>query len=374
MKLSIQSPKLIDIYIAKSFLAKFLQVSAGFALLIFFLNLIDVFDKIRGEGAPFSAIIAMAFLQIPNFLNDVVPSLVLFAALITFFLFSSRSEITIARTSGFSLWQILKPINLSAILLGIFWITIFEPISVEMIKKFNNLENKYIRKEVREFIAPENGIWLKQINVDNPEEEIIIQAKKVYQETIEFDKVTVWFFNKDGQFYKKFNAEKMFLQDKIWLLHKVIVNDGNKLNETIDNFSIPTNLESDFILQKIVNNFQNVKLFTFFELPSLIKDLESAGFNSVKFKVYFNSLLSKPLLFLAMTMISCYFGLNHIRNRNTILLIFIGIIAGLILYIIATIINALGSSGLISIFASTWVIAIIFLAIGTLLIYHKENL
>jgi lipopolysaccharide export LptBFGC system permease protein LptF len=74
-----------------------------------------------------------------------------------------------------------------------------------------------------------------------------------------------------------------------------------------------------------------------------------------------------------MTLIACYFGLNHIRNKNTILMIFIGIIIGLIFYITSSIMNALGSSGLIPIFASTWVIAIICLASGILLIYRKEN-
>jgi len=63
-----------------------------------------------------------------------------------------------------------------------------------------------------------------------------------------------------------------------------------------------------------------------------------------------------------------------VRNRNTIVLIFLGIVVGLIFYITSSIINSLGSSGLIPIFASTWVIAIICLAIGTLLIYNKETL
>jgi len=366
--------KLLNFYIAKIFLVKFFQILFGFSLLIFFINLLDAIEKVKDVEVPFTSVIAMAFLQIPDFLNEVVASLVLIAGIITFFLLSSRSEITILRISGFSLWQVSRPVAISAMLLGVFWVTIFGPISIAMIKKFNALEGKYVRDEIREVVAPRSGIWLKQANSKNPEEEIIIQAEKVYKEDIELDEVTIWFFDKNGHFYKKIDAREMYLKNNFWHLYEVTLNDSTNLNKRIDELKIPTDLKANFVLEKIVNNFENAKLFSIFSLPNLIKDLQSAGFSSIKFKIYLHSLLNKPFLFLAMTLISCYFGINHVRNQNAIFMIFLGISCGLILYVTSSIISALGTSGLIPIFAATWVTTIIFLAIGTLLIYRKENL
>lgn len=366
--------KLINLYIARSFFVKFVQIAACFSLVIFFINLLDTIDKVRGANAPFFTILLMAFLPISNFLNDVAPSLVLIAAIITFYLFSIKSEITIIRMSGFSLWEILRPISVSALLLGVFWVMIFGPVSIAMSKKFNSLEGKYVKNEMREVVAPMNGIWLKQPNIEQPGEELIIQAKKVYKENLELDEVTIWYFNKNGEFYKKVDAAEMLMQENSWLLQEVIINTNSSLNKKVEELVIPTNLKADFVMQKIVNNVQNVNLFSIFELPNLITDLQESGFDSTKFKVHLHSLLSKPLLFLAMSLIACYFGLAHIRNQNTVMMIFIGIIIGLILYITSSIVVALGASGLIPIFASTWVIAIICLAIGTLLIYRKESL
>lgn len=386
--------KIINSYIAKIFLIKFTQICGGFSLLIFFINFLDASDKAQGSDVPFYIIILMAFLQIPDFLNDVISSLLLISAIITFFLLSSKSEITIIRSGGFSLWQVLRPVSLSAFLLGVFWVVVFIPLSIEMLKKFNAIERKYIRGEIREVVAPNHGIWFRQANLDNPNEELIIRARKIYEDKktnslkrksaeleiqdidtkpLEFEGVVIWFFDKDGKFYKKINAERMFMSDSFWLAKEVVLNDDENLNKKVAEVLIPTELQKDFVRQKVVNNFQNVKLFSPYQLPSLIKDLESAGFSSTKFKVYFHSLLSKPLLFLAMTLISCYFGLNHIRYRNTILMIFLGIITGLIFYVISGIVNAFGSSGLISVFASTWMITIVCLAFGILMIYRKEN-
>lgn len=366
--------KRINRYIATNFILKFGQILFGFSLLIFFINFMDALDKVQGSDTPFYATLLMAFMQIPDFINDVVPSLILMSAIATFFLLSSRSEITIIRASGFSLWHILKPMASCALLIGIFWVTLFGEISVQMSKKFNALEAEYVMHEKREAVIPKNGIWIKQANLQNSGEELIIKAEKIYKNNIELYRPTIWFFNKDGEFYQKIDAKRMFLKGGFWLIENAVLNDKNNLNKKLGKYSIKTNLDPDFVIQKIVNNFQNVKLFSIFELPTLIKDLQSAGFNSTKFKVYLQSLLSKPLLFVAMVFIACFFGLNHARNQTTVLMIFLGVTTGLVLYIISTIISALGSSGLIPIFASTWVIAIICLAIGILLIYKKENM
>lgn len=361
-------------YIAKKFIIIFLQIIAGFSALIFFINLLDALDKIKETDAPFYGAMAMAFLQIPDFLNDIVPSLVLISSIFTFFLLASSSEITIMRSSGLSLWSVSKPILISSFLLGVFWVVIFGPISIQMTKLFNQLEGKYVKNEMREVVAPKNGIWIKQDNIEYPGEELIIQARKVYQENLELDDVTIWFFDANNNFYKKINAKQMIMYENYWLLNNVIINEPDKLNKKIDSISIPTNLKANFVMQKIVNNFQNVKLFSIFVLPRLITDLRSAGFDSTKFKLYFHSLINKPLLFVAMSLIASFFGMNHIRNNNSFIMIFIGIIIGLALYVISTILGALGSSGAISIFASTWVITIICLAIGILLTYEKENI
>jgi len=364
---------LINFYIAKNFLSRFLQVIIGFSLLIFFINFIDILE--RAKDAPLYISIALAALQIPDFLNDISPSMVLISAIIGFFSLSSKSEISIIRMSGFSLWQVLQPIAVSAFLLGIFWVTIFDFAAVQAMKSFNHLEAQYVKNEVRDVVEPAEGIWVKQANLEKEGEEIIIRAQKAYRENDELGKVNVWFFDKNDAFYRKIDADSAMLDDQNWILRNNILNEDDIiLNKKIEEIVIPTDLTSDFVMNKIVNNFQNVKLFSFFELPNLISELSAAGFASTKFKVYFHSLLSRPLIFAAMTLIACFFGLNHIRNQNTVMMLFLGILIGLGLYITSSIVNALGSSGLIPVFASTWIIVIICLAIGTLLIYKKEHI
>ena len=75
-----------------------------------------------------------------------------------------------------------------------------------------------------------------------------------------------------------------------------------------------------------------------------------------------------------MVLISAYFGINHIRNRQVILKIFAGILFGLFVYIIDNIAKSFGSANLISVFSATWLINLIFISLGILLLYRKEKL
>ena len=253
--------KKINYYLAKNFLTRFLQVSCGFSLIIFFINFMETMKKMSESESPLYISFLLAFLQIPDFLNDVVSSLVLVASIVTFFTLSSRSEITIIRISGFSLWQIVRPVALSAMVLGIFWVTALDLLSIKMGRQFHSLESKYVRKELREVTLPQGGVWLKQNNLEKTGEELVILTKKIYQEDLEFDDVTIWFFSKEGEFYKKIDTKKMFLKKGFWLLGESVINDEKSLNKNLNTISIPTDLEADFVIQKVVNNFQSVKIF-----------------------------------------------------------------------------------------------------------------
>ena len=59
--------KSINLYLAKSFLIKFAQITLGFSMLIFLINFIDSLEKVKASEGPTYIAALMAFLQIPDF-------------------------------------------------------------------------------------------------------------------------------------------------------------------------------------------------------------------------------------------------------------------------------------------------------------------
>jgi lipopolysaccharide export system permease protein len=368
-------PMIINFYLIKGFLKKFFHVFASISLLIFVINLFDVMNKVKdAQNITTIQMILMAFLQVPAFISDISIFIIMLGAMMTLSGLSAKSEITVMRSAGLSIWKIISPIIVTSFILGLISILIFSPLTISADKKYSAMSRELIKKEQKDSFSPKNGIWLKQANMDKKGQEIKIRANKIYRNNLQLEGVTVWFFDEKNKYYRKIDAKNMFLVDDKWQLKSAIINDGENLNTVAKEFEISTNLEPEFIVQKIINNFENVKLFSIVSLPKLINNLESSGFSSRKFKVYFHTLLNQPLLFICMVLIAAYFSINSIRNRNNIVYILAGIIFGLITYISLNIINALGSSGIIPLFMATWLVTILFLAVSTLLVFRKESL
>lgn len=364
--------KKVNLYIGKIFLKNFLKITAAIALVTFFIDIFDAYRQIRGNDDSLLKALEISLLQIPDFINNIAIILILMAAIITISSLSLRSEITIIRSSGFSLWQIIRPIVVISFLLGVVWITIFTSLLTHSAAKFNILEQKYINHEDQESIMSVAGIWLKQDDINHPGNKIIITAKKLYKRDLEFKNITLWFVNEKQEFYQRIDADEAFLKADSWLIKSALLNDDTHINQKVTDLVIPTNLVHNLVINKIINNFENEKLFSLYQLPGLIKDLRLAGFTTAKFEVYYHNLLSKPLLFMAMSLIACYFGLTPVRSKNAILMAFLGAAFGLLIYVTLSIISSLSVSGLIPIFAATWLVAIFLTAVGVLIIYEKE--
>lgn len=387
--------KSIYIYIAKKFIKQFIQIISAFALLIFIINFIEIFNRNSSSYSNFYSQIKLSVLSIPQLLNEISTSIILISAIICYFNLALKNEITIIRISGLSIWHISQPIALSAFGLGIFWILIFQPISTISTNKIQKIEAEIIKKNPEIYNSQnQKGIWLRQENLVYKGQEIIINSHSADKNDLTFFNNTIWFFDEHGVFYKKINSKIMTLKKNQFILDGTITNSIlpqlnyekkqqnfkqltkerlNFINQKNQQIIIPSNIDENFIRKKIINNLENASSFTIFQLPNLIKDMENSGLNSQKFKVRLNYLITLPIMFLAMSLIACFFGINHVRNHQAVIIIFLGIIAGVALYIISTIITSFGSSGLISVFASTWMPSFICIAIAILLIYNKEK-
>ena len=391
--------KSINIYLAKNFIKRFLQLTCAFSLLIFFISFIEIFNRTNQNKVTFIIKLAMSMCSVPQLINEISSSLILISAIICYFNLSMRSEITIIRNSGLSLWHIATPISISALFIGIFWIVIFQPLSIKSSKLLENFENinfgehKATQDGKKIKINSQKPIWLRQENLENEGEEIIIGAEGLDQDNLKFYNVSLWFFNKEGLFYKRVDSEEMALLNENLILKNNIINqeslilnneefqknfnllskESNKnLNQQLPKLVVKTKLSAEFILKKIFINTQNINNFNVFEIPKLIEEMENSGLNSQKYRVRLHYLCNLWLMFVAMTLIACYFGINHARNHKSLAMIFVGIIVGVAFYIASSIFNSIGSSGLISVFASTWMVSLICIATGILLIYHKE--
>lgn len=376
-------------YLVKKFLIKFSQIFSAFLLLGFVINLTESTKKYQDLSLNFLDFLFLSMLKTPKFVDDISLPIILLATMALFINLSARSEITAMRNIGLSFFGILKPIIITSIIISIAWITLFYSLVVKSNNLLNTTELRILNRKddngVKDSNFKDKAIWLKQSNQEFENGEIIIRISKIANNLVDndaingsniynFSQLSLWFFDNNATFYKKIDAKFAKFDNNSWHLNNIVINDSNLINKQFDKITINSNLTIDFIDKTIKNSLQEVSFFDLFTLPKIIKQIENSGFSSLKFKAKYHHLLTRPLLFVAMVIMAMFFAGNHYRSPRNAIKIFCGILSGLCFYIIDILFLSLSSFKIVSIFAGTWVVAVICFTMAILLTFYKEKI
>ena len=75
-----------------------------------------------------------------------LPFAILFGTMLAFWRLTRNNELVIARAAGVSVWQFLTPAVLVALLVGIFAVTVFDPVASFTQAAYEKLESRVLRQ------------------------------------------------------------------------------------------------------------------------------------------------------------------------------------------------------------------------------------
>ena len=120
---------IINRYLAKEFLHVVLNMSFAFFCLGFILNLFEEINFFKDFDVGFSVPIVMTSLFVPGLLYKMFPFVILFSGIWFFRKIKKTDEIVALKISGISNFSIIIIHSFIVILLGIFFITLVNPIT-----------------------------------------------------------------------------------------------------------------------------------------------------------------------------------------------------------------------------------------------------
>jgi lipopolysaccharide export system permease protein len=98
-----------------------------------------------------------------------------------------------------------------------------------------------------------------------------------------------------------------------------------------------------------------------------------AGLDSTRYKQQYQTLIARPLLFVAMVLIAASVSLRFFRFGGVARMVLAGVTAGFVLYISTKLIEDLGAAGILSTTAAAWLPSIIGGLLGTLALLYQED-
>jgi lipopolysaccharide export system permease protein len=365
----VQLARTLSTYIARQFFIWFCGV---FGTMVSVTFLLDYIELIRRGGvkaqATWSTLLEMAALKLPHTAQDVMPFAVLFGTMLAFWRLTRSNELVVARAAGVSAWGFLTPAVLVALLVGVFAVTVFNPIASSMEATYERLDARILRQGGGDPLSLSNaGLWLRQSDAEGGR--VIIHGDKLASQELVLANVTVFFLNQQTDFTSRVEAKSARLEDGAW-----VIEDGQRFRtgespEPMAELRLPTSLTST----KIEESLASPDTMSFWELPGFIALLEQSGFTAQRHRLHFNVLLARPFLFCAMVLVAATFSLRMQRRGGAGMLIVSGVLAGFLLYFLSDIVFALGLSAKIPVLLAAWTPTGISMIFGSSMLLHLED-
>lgn len=363
----------LSLYVARRFLATFFATFAAVFVLVVLVDLVELLRRSADHGVGFRDLLVMALLHAPAVTITAAPFTVLLAAMAAFARMARSSELVVTRAAGVSVWRLLTPAVIAAVLLGAASFAVYNPVASAMSARFEALENRHFERSSSRLMVSAEGLWLRQRNAEG---QTVIHARGASATVERLWQVTVFRFDAADRLGARLDARAAMLEEGFWLLSGVRewrFEAGSAATtataELIDEVRLPT----DLTRSRIVESFADPQTISFWQLPGFIEMLTRSGFSADRHKLHWQSLLSAPVVFAAMVLIGAAFSMRHARFGGLGAMALGCVITGFAFYVLSDVAKALGASGSVPVALAAWAppASAVLLSLGLLL--HLED-
>lgn len=356
--------------LARYFLRRYLTTAMWFLLgvsaIIFLADFAETSRRLSGlVGYSIFGALGMTALRTPQILQQTIPTLSLFIGMTVLIGLNRRYELVVTRAAGISVWQFAMPFVVGSLMLGLFTIFVINPVGAWGQRQSISLETNW-RQASNKAKASKFLPWIRQISGDD---DTIIGGKSYRDNGTELIDVVVFHFDKKGAVTLRQDAKTAKLESGYWQLNDVLENRPGEIPTRLATAQVRTNLRPQYIQESLTQP----ETVAFFDLSRKIEIGKSFGISTKALETQYHSLLSLPLLLVAMTLIAATVSLKFSRFAQSRSMILGGIVSGFVLYVVSVLVKAFGSSGAIPPFVAVWIPVVVATALGATILLHQED-
>src|SRR6201747_3300975 len=151
-------------YFAGRFVISAVGVFASIFVLLVLVEYIEMVRKTSGLISVSAITVAETSLfRVPQLLEKMMPFCILIGAMTCYLALSRRLELVVARAAGVSAWQFIAPAPASAIVLGVFATTVYNPMSPNLREISKRMEAELFGSAPGGGLQDAAGFWINQV-------------------------------------------------------------------------------------------------------------------------------------------------------------------------------------------------------------------
>ncbi|MCB1514423.1 MAG: LPS export ABC transporter permease LptG [Hyphomicrobiaceae bacterium] len=360
-------PSILARYIGRTFLVAIVATFSICALLVFMIDMIELL-RLSGKygNVPLLTLLGLAALRLPTYTEFLLSFTVLVGAIAALMHLSRRSELTIMRASGMSVWQFLRPGMAVAFGLGLFSMTLYNPLAAASRTQAELAYAEVFGRDSNLLDTGTSGTWLRQNGADG---QSVMNAGAASERGLSLKAVTAIVFDDKGIFKERVDARSARLMNGYWRLEETLVARPGEPAQRYDTYLLSTYLTPERATEALSSAYAT----SFWDLPNLIEDAEKASLQTNTFRIQYELLLARPLLCVAMVLLAATVSLKSFRSGGIQTMVVAGMIGGFGFFLLAEISRQLGLAGLAPAWAAAWLPVSLAMFLSLTVLMHQED-
>ena len=351
-------------YIARRFMFNALLVLTVICGIVFAVECIENLRRASNADKAADIVFVLSFLRLPWLVEQILPFAMMIAAMMTFLTLGRSHELTVARSTGMSVWQFTAPVLLLSLVIGLFSTLVLNPLAAGLLAHHGEVYNDVFRGGT----GAEENRWIRQGGGADGGSSVLY-ARGSHELGKRLTGVTAFVYGPDGGFLRRIEAESAKLGNGVWDLTKV----WTYLPEQKPVFSETGYLATNLSAEQVGESLADPEFVSFWALSGQIELTERSGLNANGFRMKYQSLLARPLLYVAMAVIAASVSLRLFRFGNVGRMILGGIAAGFLLYVGTKVTGDMGAAGVIGAKVAAWAPPLVAFFMGTTVLLFQED-
>ena len=357
--------KLLNTYILKTFLSKFILIMMAFVVVFFVVDVIDNIDKFIEYDISSNETIKYYLYTIPWFISLALPMTVLIATVFCFSILQKNHEVTALKASGVSIFRISAPILICGIIFSFISFFFDNLLVVNTLKKRALIEKKLTPNKKSNRTKNQNIYY----HLDNA----FLSIKRFNYKNNSGNNISIQNYIGSDVIYR-IDVKNMIWQEKsnLWLMNNIEIRDW-KDGSYRYSFIKDTLMKIQDITPSIIKkDFINPEEMNYWELKQFIDKLENKGLSYNRWSV--NKFFKTA--FACSPFIMILFGIIlSIQKPRTNFTAGIGlsIMVIFLYYLLIKAGQTLGYNNVLHPFIAIWAVNFIFLSLGLFLFIKSRT-
>ena len=334
----------------------------GLAVMIDLTETVSRFSEL--PGFTLGRALLLVALHLPPILEEVLPFTVLISSMIVLIGLNRRYELVVARSVGASAWQFLAPVAAASLVIGIVSLFTLNPLAAAALRWEGEAQAMLLGNGGR--TEDDRRVWLRAVDGEGG---LVIGAPSARADGRVLRNPTFYRIGPDGEMRDRIDATSATLGDGTWELENAVLTRAGAAPDSLGVMTLPTSIVPELVAGRATPP----EATAFHALFSRIGDLRALGLPTAPFAMQLHALLTRPVLFVGMTLIAGTVCLRFARFGQARRVVLGGLTAAFVLYVATVLARAFGSTALVPPVTAAWVPVLAALFFGASVLLRTED-